>query len=171
MTVLLLPGYSLRRGSTLDRSLLVKFMQRTYAEIAPENGGSHLPETVEQYFSGETPVWWVEAESAGKPGFPSLSAASRRGIAVACLWLGTAVNPASGDRHAHIFLLYVAPDHRRQGLASALLNCAEAWATERGDRQIGLQAFLSNQPALELYQNSGYKPQSIWMVKDLNANS
>jgi ribosomal protein S18 acetylase RimI-like enzyme len=44
---------------------------------------------------------------------------------------------------------------------------AEAWAKERGDRQMGLQVFVANQPAISLYQKLGYTSQSIWMVKPL----
>lgn len=72
-----------------------------------------------------------------------------------------------GDRHAHIFLLYVSPAHRHRGIGSALMQQAEAWATARGDRQIGLQVFHHNQPALQLYEKLGYQPQSYWMVKPL----
>ncbi|HBY78411.1 MAG TPA: GNAT family N-acetyltransferase, partial [Cyanobacteria bacterium UBA11148] len=69
---------------------------------------------------------------------------------------------------AHVFLLYVMPDYRRQGIGSALMRYAENWARARGDRQIGLQVFQANQPALDLYQHLGYQVQSFWMVKPLN---
>jgi GNAT superfamily N-acetyltransferase len=143
-------GYRLRTGSGLDRALLVKFMQRTYQELYPGCNLAHFAITVEQYLSSETPLWWVEQEDA---------------TPIACLWLGTAVDQVQGDRHAYIFLLYVNPDHRRQGIGSALMQQAEMWAKARGDRQIGLQVFQQNQPALNLYEKLGYRPQSIWMVK------
>ena len=56
----LLPDYTIRSGSTLDRALLVKFMQRTYQDMFPKQDFSHLSQTVEQYLSPDTPVWWVE---------------------------------------------------------------------------------------------------------------
>jgi ribosomal protein S18 acetylase RimI-like enzyme len=43
----------------------------------------------------------------------------------------------------------------------------EDWATQKGDRQIGLQVFESNTPALNLYHQLGYQEQSLWMVKSL----
>jgi ribosomal protein S18 acetylase RimI-like enzyme len=148
-----IPGYSLRSGSSIDRALLVKFMQRTYQELHPGREFVHLAYTVEQYLSTETALWWVAATSAPTP--------------IACLWLGNAVDQVTADRHAYIFLLYVSPDHRHQGIGSALMNQAEFWAKQRGDRQIGLQVFSHNQPALNLYQKLGYQTQSIWMVKPL----
>lgn len=155
-------GCVLRRGTGLERSLLVKFMQRTYQEIAPGHSFEHLAQTVEQYFSTDTPVWWVEPPLiAAAEGRPSVSQP------IACLWLGSAIDQVRGDRHAHIFLLYVAPEHRRRGVGAALMRQAEVWALERGDRQIGLHVFQSNQPALNLYAKLGYSPQSVWMVKPL----
>lgn len=163
-------GYSLRQGSTLDRALLLKFMHRTYDELSGLKSGSHLANTIEQYFSATTPVWWVDWQddrscSAQPSGFPSAPLPRQT---IAALWLGTGIDQRCGDRQAHIFLLYVDPAHRRQGIGTALMRQAEQWAQDRGDRQIGLQVFQSNQPALRLYQQLGYQPHSLWMVKPLS---
>ena len=144
------PGYRLRRGSSLDRALLVQFMQRTYAELFPAQAWTHLAQTVDRYLASDTPLWWVIAPETQT---------------IAALWLGNAIDQGQGDRHAHIFLLYVAPLHRRQGIGAALMQQAEDWAKQRGDRQIGLQVFQANQPALHLYRKLGYEVQSLWMVK------
>lgn len=157
----LLPTYQWRIGSVQERATLVKFLQLSYQELFPEQEDfSHLAATVKQYFSRETPLWWVELANAPVSA-PSLNQP------VACLWLGNAIDQVHGDRHAHVFLLYVMPAHRRQGIGSALMRHAEDWARARGDRQIGLQVFQSNQPAVSLYHQLGYKPQSLWMVKPL----
>jgi len=160
-------GYHLYQGSGLDRTMLVKFMQQTYREVEPVGDYGHLSQTVEQYFSRETPLWWVgvaDAESMPDSPLPLLG---KKNQPIACLWLGSAIDQLRGDRHTHIFLIYVAPDHRRQGIGSALMHQAEAWARARGDRQIGLQVFQSNQVALRLYQMRGFQTQSLWMVKPL----
>lgn len=161
-------GYTLRQGSLLDRALLLKFMHRTYLELAADNNLDHLTGTVEQYFSPETPLWWVD-QPVNPSGPQSVALPSSRPTVspIACLWVGTAIDQRSGDRHAHIFLLYVDPKHRRQGIGSFLMQQAEDWAFTRGDHQIGLQVFQSNQPALNLYQQLGYRVQSLWMVKPL----
>ncbi|MBC1280621.1 GNAT family N-acetyltransferase [Nostoc sp. UCD121] len=184
----------IRRGSLLERSLLLKFMQRTYQDLFPNEDFSHLEQTVKQYFSSDTPLWWVEEErEQGDKGtrgqgdkennytqFPipnislreaapttSLSTSSQ--FPIACLWVGNAIDQVQGNRHAHIFILYVVPEHRRQGIGTALMRYVENWAIQRGDRQIGLQVFQSNKPALNLYNQLGYQTQSLWMVKFLSA--
>ncbi|WP_254721745.1 GNAT family N-acetyltransferase [Kovacikia minuta] len=129
----LLPsGYRLLQGSGLDRPLLVKFMQRTYREMEPRGDYAHLAQTVEQYFSRETPLWWVErSDTKTVPDLlPRLL--DKTSPPIACLWLGTAIDQIRGDRHTHIFLLYVAPEHRRQGIGSALMHHAETWAKRKG---------------------------------------
>jgi GNAT superfamily N-acetyltransferase len=65
-------------------------------------------------------------------------------------------------------LLYVLPTYRRQGIATALIQHAEHWAKQRGDRQMGLQVFQENQAALNLYTKLGYQTCSLWMTKPLS---
>lgn len=164
--MLLLPEYQLHNGSALDRSTLVKFLQRCYEELFPEQNYDHLAQTVDRYLSKDTPLWWVnflgnQTEIEGKRGIEKFS------NSIGCLWLGNAVDQVRGDRHAHIFLLYVVPSHRRRSVGKALICHAEEWAAARGDRQIGLQVFQNNQPALNLYRQLGYQSQSLTMVKPL----
>ncbi len=128
-------------------------MQKTYQELSQEQDFSHLARTVEQYLAKETPLWWVNLDNDS--------------AAVACIWVGSAIDQITGDRIAHIFLLYVVPEHRRRGIATALMNLVEAWAKARGDRAIGLQVFQANAIALNLYNQLGYQTQSLSMVKQL----
>lgn len=155
-------GYRLRAGSGLDRALLVKFMQRTYQELHPEQEFLHLAETVDRFLSPETPLWWVEIDASVS------DSSSARPPAIAGLWMGNAIDQLQGDRHAHIFLLYVDPAHRRRSIGTALMHHAERWARQRGDRQMGLQVFSANQPALQLYEKLGFAPQSLWLIKPLD---
>ncbi|MEH1822562.1 MAG: GNAT family N-acetyltransferase [Nostoc sp.] len=167
----------IRRGSLLERSLLLKFMQRTYQDLFPNEDFSHLEQTVKQYFSSDTPLWWVEEDGEQGSNKKSLSSAPlplcpyAPHPPIACLWVGNAIDQVHGNRHAHIFILYVVPEHRRRGIGTALMRYVENWAVQRGDRQIGLQVFQSNKPALNLYNQLGYQTQSIWMVKFLSAEN
>lgn len=147
------PGYSLRAGSTLDRATVVKFMERTYAELAPHQPIGHLAATVDRYLSRETPIWWVIPTNGTAP--------------IAGLWLGQATDQRSGILHPYVLLLYVAPDHRRQGIATALFTVAHQWAQQEGHRQISLQVFSNNQAAQTLYTHLGYQPEAVLMKKEL----
>lgn len=160
-------GYRLCLGSGLDRALLLKFMQRTYQELEAADGYAHLAQTVQQYLSNETPLWWVVSTAEDRSENLTRLPSGRSHQPIACLWLGTAIDQLHGDRHTHIFLLYVLPEHRRRGIGKALMLHAEAWAQARGDRQIGLQVFQSSHAARSLYDRLGFQTQSLWMVKPL----
>ncbi|MFM8008600.1 MAG: GNAT family N-acetyltransferase, partial [Dolichospermum sp.] len=79
----LLPGYFICEGSTVDQALLVKFMEWTYQEQFPHQNFSHLTLTVKQYFSRDTPLWWVYEERETKNHHQS---------PIGCLWVGNAIN-------------------------------------------------------------------------------
>jgi ribosomal protein S18 acetylase RimI-like enzyme len=149
-------GYQLNKGNTRDRALLLEFLERTYQSLFPEQGSfPHLPQTIESYFSWRSPLWWVRLETNSQP-LPK---------PIAGLWLGNAIDQVTGDRHGHIFMLYVDPDHRRRGIATALLNQAQQWGQERGDRRLGLQVFTHNPGAIALYEKLGFTPRALLLEK------
>lgn len=148
--------YCIRRGSSNDKALLLNLLNLAYQELFPQQSDfSHLSQTLERYYSAKTPLWWVRLQDSSPETLP-----------IAGLWMGNATDQVTGDRYTHIFLLYVKPAYRRQGIATALLEKAQTWARNRGDRQIGLQVFGNNQPALSLYQGLGFQAQSFFMLKE-----
>ncbi len=151
-------GYNFRKGEAKDRALLVKFLRHTYKELFPDQPSFvHLIKTVDDYFSLETPLWWVEKEI--NP--------DHRKTQIACVWMGNAIDQVTGDRYSHIFSLYVMPEYRHQGIGKALMNQAISYAKNRGDQKIGLQVFSHNQQALKMYNSLGFETQSYLMFKNL----
>jgi GNAT superfamily N-acetyltransferase len=152
-----IPGYRIRVGSALDRATLVKFMQHNYAELNASPPRHHIAATVDRYLSPNTPLWWVEVINADPASAP-----------VGCIWLGQATDQRQGLLHPYVLLLYVAPIHRRRGIATTLLHRAHAWAKSVGNDQISLQVFSDNPGAQTLYQKLGYQPEAILMKKPLD---
>lgn len=148
------PEFNARLGTRGEQYLLLQFMQRTYKELHPGHDYQHLRAVIDQYWSTDTPYWLVTPENEAHR-------------FVACLWLGTAVDQVTGDAYTHIFILFVDPAHRQQGLGTALLQRAEAWAAQQGDQQIGLQVFTNAHPALSLYEKLGYQPKAVLLVKPI----
>ncbi len=146
--------YQLIEGTARDVATLLKFLQVTYQELYPDRQDfQHLQFTVDRYFTYQTPLWFVltdEGESR-----------------IACMWVGIAIDQISGNRHPNIFLLYVEPAYRRQGIARALMQNVERWAKSQGYNQIGLQVFTTDRPALTLYEKLGYQARSISMMREL----
>ena len=65
----------------------------------------------------------------------------------------------------------IEPEHRRQGLASAALDLLEAEARRRGAPRIGLDVWIDNPGAIELYRKRGYTTSRAAMVKPLDGPS
>jgi ribosomal protein S18 acetylase RimI-like enzyme len=146
--------YPLVIGTDRDVGTLRKFLQITYQELCPQQQDyQHLEFTIDRYFTPQTPLWFVLAEDGGAQ--------------IACMWVGIAIDQITGKRHPNIFLLYVDPAYRRQGIAHALMENVERWAKSQGYTQIGLQVFTTDRPAIGLYEKLGYETRSISMMREL----
>jgi ribosomal-protein-alanine acetyltransferase len=61
-----------------------------------------------------------------------------------------------GDEVAHLNLLAVAPEHRRQGLGSQLMDWLTATAIEAGVFRINLEVRTQNEAARNFYERLGF---------------
>lgn len=155
------PGYQLVQGSSLDRSRLLTTMGNAYMEMGATQLG-HLTKTVEIYLADSSALWWLEKAGTSRVGFTASADAP-----IGCLWLGQSINQLTGALQAYVYLVYVAPTHRRQGLGRKLMDYAKAWASEQGYDQLSLQVFTHNQAALKLYKRLGYTPTASLLTLKL----
>ena len=56
-----------------------------------------------------------------------------------------------------MYNIHVAPEHRRKGVASMLLDQADIWSKAKGRESIGLQVIDFNEPAKKMYEKHGYR--------------
>ncbi len=157
MPSLNLSGYTWQAGTTRDRPLLIDFARRTYSELYPQEDFSHLSDTVDRLLSAHTPLWWVEAD--------------KNGDRVACLWIGRILHPLNGRSHSQIFLLYVDPAHRRQGIATALVKAAMERSRCVGEGHLGVQVFANNHRARQFYEKLGFETLSFLTIVALDRPS
>jgi ribosomal-protein-alanine N-acetyltransferase len=66
-----------------------------------------------------------------------------------------------GDDVAHLNLLAVAPQHRRQGLGRQLLRWLSATAIEAGVFRINLELRVSNEAARRFYERMGFEAREL----------
>ena len=155
------PGYRLVQGSSLDRSRLLSMLGSAYAELGATQLG-HLTKTVELYLEGPSMLWWLEKTDAPRVGFTAVQEES-----IGCLWLGQSINQLTGALQAYIYLVYVMPQYRRQGMGRKLMQHAKDWAKKQGYDQISLQVFVKNTAALRLYETLGFRPSATLLVLEL----
>jgi ribosomal protein S18 acetylase RimI-like enzyme len=85
----------------------------------------------------------------------------------------TRVPPDAPDEHqseyAYISDLVVLPSHRQRGIATALLQHAEAFARANSAKILRIGVLASNQVALALYHKKGFIDYQVQLVKVLGA--
>lgn len=106
-------------------------------------------------------VWVAVAEAASAGGdraAGSDAATARRPATVASTVVGDAVvTYRRGFHGARLYSLVTDPAHRGRGVASAILDVAEAAAFERGCVSMRLEVRLDNVGAIAVYERRGYE--------------
>jgi len=70
--------------------------------------------------------------------------------------LAVAVIDADDPHSAHLFSMWVAPEARGTGAATALLEAVVDWTTAQGARTLRTQVTTGNEPAARLYSGAGF---------------
>jgi GNAT superfamily N-acetyltransferase len=67
----------------------------------------------------------------------------------------------------YVSLLAVTKDAEGSGVATRLMEEAEAWARARGYRFLSLDVFADNRKAVDFYTRGGFRSETLRMVKPL----
>ena len=62
--------------------------------------------------------------------------------------------------------IYVAPEHRSQGIGRALVDRCRQWSRERGADGVSLQVAAANERARKLYRELGFREVSVYSVSE-----
>jgi ribosomal protein S18 acetylase RimI-like enzyme len=81
------------------------------------------------------------------------------------LWRGHRRSPEHPPDWLYVDALATAPEHRRRGVASALLREAERIAAAAGLRAIALDTPDTNEAALRLYEGAGFRVDEVVPAK------
>lgn len=97
-----------------------------------------------------------------------LVARKPEGELVGFVWMSSQKSRFSDDVKAFVLGIYVAQDHRRQGIGKTLMRAAEEWATSHGHHTVALQVGAYNTPALNMYGEFGFGVDTKTMSKTLS---
>lgn len=79
----------------------------------------------------------------------------------------THVDSISGETCGTIPLLAVLPKSQGLGVGKILIEHGEKWAKNLGCRLLHLEVFANNKKADSFYQNLGFKPETVHMIKPI----
>lgn len=108
-----------------------------------------------------------EALTGHSPDSLLLLAEREAGDSIGVLFVSTRRDYFTGQPHAHVEIVALAPAAQGQGLGQRLMEEAERWARGSGYRSITLNVFADNTRALALYHRLGYAAETIHLWKAL----
>ena len=73
----------------------------------------------------------------------------------------------TGELHAYVEDLAIAPDARGKGVARELMEAVEDWTRAQGYRRIRLAVWAQNERARGLYEHLGFRPETMYYIKEL----
>lgn len=116
---------------------------------APDAFGTTLAEA-----QAQTDAYWHQRVAAS-------ASSNTRFLAIAKVgdkWVGVAGGMFEDENTevAEIVSVWVDPDHRRSGVAAALLETVTDWARGRGAKRLHLWVTETNEPARKLYRRVGF---------------
>ena len=94
-------------------------------------------------------------------------AQSLDGTQVGYIWVEQVTSAFTGRLQAYILGIFVADGWRGRGIGALLMTQAEAWARQNRLERIGLSVAMHNRPASALYEQLGYKVETLRMFKKL----
>lgn len=74
-------------------------------------------------------------------------------------YLGISRSHLSKIKHAAKLTVGVLESHRRQGIATKLIEFAEKWAEDKGISRLEMTVVTNNEPAVELFEKTGFEKE------------
>lgn len=147
--------YAIRRGIPADLPWLeLASAQAAWESLSERERQTAAPQAVAQIAIGGL------RSLLALPGTIAL-VAHLEGRPVGFLLANVSPDGTTGEANGLLVDLWVAPAHRRRGLAKQLQAVAEEIFRQMGIRKAKLWTGLHNQAAVQLAQKSGYQPEGL----------
>jgi ribosomal protein S18 acetylase RimI-like enzyme len=71
------------------------------------------------------------------------------------------------QNHAYLGFMYVDPAHRGKGVNKKIIDTLEKWAAEKNIKELRLDVYNNNEPAIKAYEKVGFAKHMISMRKGI----
>lgn len=144
----------IRPARAADRDFLVSLDARLIEEAA-------VPEITRDNLVAFQSVFTRNALDNDKPGVATLVATDQTGQPLGYIHLEPHHDMLTGDTAGYISILAVTAEAEGRGVATRLIEAAEAWAARSGFRFLLLDVFASNATARRYYARRGFVDESL----------
>jgi ribosomal protein S18 acetylase RimI-like enzyme len=144
-------GLRVRRIRADEAPALRAVRLRALADTPLAFGSTHAREAA---YPAERWHQWARDGAAGQTQATFLAIADDADEPVG---LAVAVIDDDDPQSAHLFSMWVAPEARGTGAATALLEAVLDWTTAQGARTLRTQVTTGNEPAARLYACAGFR--------------
>ena len=151
----------IRPASEADRAFLDSLNDRLIEEAA-------APGLTRADFAAFQERYTKSALDTPPPGAATLVATDRAGRPLGYVHLESTEDSLSGQSVGYISILAVTAEAEGNGIATRLMEEAEAWARAQGYRFLLLDVFGSNATARRFYERKGYKVDSLRLRRPLD---
>jgi ribosomal protein S18 acetylase RimI-like enzyme len=148
-----------KKDMTLVRKLTVETGWNSISEIGQKQldkkeWSKHMEEVFENFAKQEnSEIYVAEDENHSFVGY---------------LFVGESRNLMIGKSSGYIYDIYVKKEFRGKGIGKQLIKKAEDYCRERGYTRLSLMVSARNQPALRLYESTGFQKDQIYMDKEIS---
>lgn len=138
-------------AATEDQEVVVRLLDRQMSEHGIEANREGVSEIVARVIADNRHGFFLLATVGGNP--------------VGVAYVAVILSVEHGGRVGWLEELYVLPEHREQGIGTALLGAALERAGETGLLAIDLEVDAEHPRAESLYERSGFRhlPRARWM--------
>jgi ribosomal protein S18 acetylase RimI-like enzyme len=152
----------LRKAKETDMSLVEKF--------TVETGWKGIPETQRMLLNKEE---WnkhmveVFKNFSRRENSEILIAEDEQHRFIGYLFVGESDDMMTGLSFGFIYDIFVEEKFRGKGIGKLLLEKAENYCRRKGYSRIALMVSATNNSAIRLYTKSGFRPEQMYMAKEL----
>jgi ribosomal protein S18 acetylase RimI-like enzyme len=161
-----MPQINIRYGTTKDAALIAELIENMVSEMAQFGGHavdyspevwSSMAERVSANSARHEHIYLIASEASPAQTAVGLIAANIEPLGDVFL----------AKTRLHISAIYTVPSARRQGVARQLIQEVVKWGQQLNTVEVDLHVLIAN-PARRLYEQLGFQPHEISMVKKLN---
>ena len=134
-----------RRGTRADHPVWAAMLERLHGGQSVAEFEAELAALPDDF------VCFLAFDDAGEP------------VGMIDAWIRNYAEGAPNLRAAYVEDLWVAPERRRVGVATALLKAAEQWARDQGLDWLGSDALIDNDLSHAWHRAAGFK-EIEWLV-------